>query len=167
MSKGPLGFYDENDFSYEMSMIEQYWTFDNRYKVTLFRIDVINSKVHSIYGEAKAKNKKFLPPVELSASISLGDSTTKYISGSGIAKEDLESFNFSVFISELEQKSVEIKRGDFVMYFDGSKPRIFEVETVTNIASYNTAGGHKPFYLKCTGVLVKEDAVPAELKILK
>jgi hypothetical protein len=167
MEESPLGFYGGQDFDYEMSMIQQYWTVDNRYKVTLFAIDVVKSKVHSVYGEAKGKDKKFLTPVELVASITIGNSSTSYLSGSGLAKEDYESFEFSVFISELEAKGVNIKRGDFVKYFDGAKPRIFEITTVTNITTNNTTGGYKPFYVKCTAVLVKEDAVPAELKNIK
>jgi hypothetical protein len=165
--ESPLGFYGENDFSYEMSMIEQYWTIDNRYKITLFPIDIVQSKVHNIYGEAKAKDKKFLPEVELSASIIMGQSTTNYISGTGIAKEEIESFDFSVFISELEAKGASIKRGDFVIYFDGAKARAFEVTTVTNITSNNTAGGYKPFYVKCTGILVKDDALPSDFYKIK
>jgi hypothetical protein len=165
--ESPLGFYGENDFNYEMSMIEEYWTVDNKYKITLFAIDVVKSTVHNVYGEAKAKDKKFLPPVELAASILMGESTTKFISNTGIAKEEVESFDFSVFISELETKGVTIKRGDFVRYFDGATPRIFEIATVTNIATNNTAGGYKPFYVKCSGVLVKDDTILPDLNYIK
>jgi hypothetical protein len=165
--ESPLGFYGEDDFSYEMSMVEQYWTVDNRYKITLFPVDIVQSKVHSVYGEAKAKDKKFLPPIELAASILMGQSSTKFISNTGIAKEEVESFDFSVFISELQAKGTSIKRGDFVRYFDGATPRIFEVSTVTNITTNNTAGGYKPFYVKCTGVLVKDDTIPPELNYIK
>jgi hypothetical protein len=167
MEKSPLGFYGASDFNYEMSMIEEYWTVDNRYKVVLHSIDIVKSKVHSVYGEAKSRDKKFLAPVELSASVVIGQSTTKYLSGAGMAKEEVESFEFSVFISELEAKGVSIKRGDFVNFFDGKTPRIYEVTTVTNITTNNTAGGYKPFYVKCTGVLVKDDAIPAELIFIK
>jgi hypothetical protein len=157
-------FYSDRDFSYEMKMMREYWVKDNRYRVTIIGIDMVKSKVHNLYGEAKARDKKFLEPVTLPAKVKLAQSVTKQMSAGGATKEDYEDFSFSVFIADLKENNVDIKRGDFAAYFDGEAVRLFEIATVTNLKAGNLAGGYKPYFIKCTGSLVKEDAVPNNLK---
>lgn len=162
--RDPFMFYHENDFNYEVSLVQNYYKTDSSFKVILYRVDIVKSKVHSLYGEAKAQDKKILDPVELTAVLNIGDVSTTNQSEIGISRETFESFSFSVFLSELSEKDVEIRRGDFILYNDGNSSNFFEITKTTNIQTKNTMYGFKPFYFGVQCTLVKDDALPKELK---
>lgn len=157
------GFYKEKDYQNELKALRNYWTKDVGFQVALFRIDIVKSTVTNIYGESRAKNKKFLPPVSLVVSFQIGATTNRFMAKSGVNKQEYESFDFNVFIAELEEKEIVINAGDYVLFNDGQVARLFEVNTISNINTTNTIGGFRPFFQHISATLKLGDTVPVEL----
>lgn len=138
---------------------------DNVQEVFLYKIDVIETKAHKLYGQAKGKDKKFMPPIKLNIMISVEDGQQQYYGDSkgGIVRDDTGNLVFNVYIKELEEKKVEIDRGDIVKYnLSGYKDRYYEVENADNVTdkSSRTMGGFFTYWKKITAVPVKEDVIP-------
>ena len=97
--------------------------------------------------------------------ISIGDSSQEYYGGSqgGISRDDTGNIVFGVYLKELEEKEIEVDRGDIIEYnMSGEKNRYYEVESANNITdeTKKTIGGFKPYWKQITGIPVKEDVVP-------
>lgn len=157
------GFYKEKDYQNELKALRNYWTKDVGFQVALFRIDIVKSTVTNIYGEARAKNKKFLPPVSLVVSFKIGETTNRFMAKGGVNKQEYETFDFNVFIAELEEKEITINAGDYVLFNDGQVARLFEINTISNINTTNTIGGFRPFFQHISATLKLGDTVPVEL----
>ena len=162
----PFRYYSNEDFEHDLSYVQEYYNRDMNTKIVLYQIDTVKTKVNQLYGEAKAYDKKILPPVELTAMIEIGDVNSKNIGSIGIVDESYDSFKFSVFLSELNEKNVSIKRGDFILYNDGTVSNFFEINKVSNILSKNTIGGLKPYFFSCEAILQSNNVLPKELKIV-
>ncbi len=128
-------------------------------KVMLYRVNTVVTKSHSLYGETKVKNKKFLSPIELQVSLSIEEIKTEYVSKGGIFKETVNGFTFGVYLDELEEKSVGINKGDFVKHFDGEKYHFYEVSFADNIKSNNSLMGYKPIYMLVHGIMVLDNVI--------
>ncbi len=150
-------FYDEGGFNYQMDLIDEFYTKNIKFKITLYRVDVIKSKTNNTYNETKAKDKKFLAPVELSIATLKFESEQKYMTDGGLYDEDVIDFEFVILMSELEAKNININEGDFFTWSDGLVVRGFKITKVTNINSSNTAYGYKPFYVNVQSRLAKEN----------
>lgn len=157
------GSFSEKDYRNEERALRAYWEKEVGFSIRLFRMDTVKSMTKNLYGETKSKDKKFLPAVSLTPSFNIGKSTNKFLSGSGIGKEQYETFEFNLFISEMEEKGVVINKGDFVLFNDGQAIRPFEISTASQINTSNTIGGFRPFYRSFNAVLVSDDKVPPEL----
>jgi hypothetical protein len=80
----------------------------------------------------------------------------------GIARDDSGNIRFGVYLKELEEKNIEIDRGDIIEYnFSGEKNRFYEVENANNVTdeTKKSIGGFKSYWRMITGVPVKEDVV--------
>lgn len=152
-------YYNQKDFDYELSLSREFSDEDAIAIIMLYRVNIVESKVHSLYGEAKNKEKKFLRPIELNITLNMGDTQTNFMNDGTLFNEEYSDISFGVYLQELEEKNCEINRGDLFKYFDGEKERWFEVETSENIKSNNSLLGFKPMYKKVTAVHVKEDVV--------
>ncbi len=159
ISKKVFKFYDEKDFNYEMSLVDEFYTDDIRFKILLYRVNVSTSKVTNIYNESKAKDKKFLTPVELNIATSDYVIENNFLNKGGIFNESIKEFKLSILMSELEEKNVIINRGDFLKWNDGQVERYFKINSVSNINSDNTAYGYKPFYILIECQLAKENII--------
>lgn len=157
------GFYKEKDYQNELKQIRNYWTKDVGFRITLYRIDTVKSETMNIYGESKAKNKKFIAPVSLVVSFQIGATTNRFIAKSGINKQEYETFDFNVFIVELEEKKISINAGDYILFNDGQAERFFEITTISNINTTNTIGAFRPFFQHITATLKSGDTIPTEL----
>ena len=162
----PYRYYGNEDFEHDLGYIQEYYSRDVSTKIILYQIDTVKTKVNQLYGEAKAYDKKILPPIELTAMIEIGDINSKNLTSIGIVDETYDSFKFSVFINELNEKNVSIKRGDFILYNDGTVSNFFEINKVSNILSKNTIGGLKPYFFSCEAILQTNNVLPKELKIV-
>ena len=67
------------------------------------------------------------------------------------------------YVRELEEKNLEINRGDLAEYnFSGEQKRYYEVESANNVTdeTKKSIGGFKPYWKQIVCVPVKEDVTP-------
>jgi hypothetical protein len=160
-NREPFFHYTQNDFEYDIMMGREFWSVDSNFKLTLYRVDIVKSKTHEIYGSVYKDDKKFLTPIELTITLTIGNITNNFLSQTGIVNETFENFRFGVYLQELEEKNCQIKRGDYVKYNDGKIDRYFEVTSISNIDTNNTAYGFKPLYKMVECIYVKKDSLPS------
>jgi hypothetical protein len=158
-------FMNNRSFNLDIMYGRNFLKTDNAQEVTIYKINVIESKVHSLYGQAKSKDKKYMPPVRISVMVNVEDGKQEFYGGNqgGIARDDTGPISFGVYLKELEEKNLEIDRGDIIEYnMSGEKKRYYEVESANNVTdeTKKTIGGFKPYWKRVTGVPVKEDVVP-------
>lgn len=138
---------------------------DNGQVVRIHKINIIETKTHKLYAQAKTKDKKFFPPVTISVMVNVEEGKQEYYGGNqgGITRDDSGNISFGVYLKELEEKQLEINRGDVIEYnMSGEKSRFYEVESANNVSdeTKKSIGGFKPYWKRITGVPVKEDVVP-------
>jgi len=151
----------ELDIMYGRNFLET----DNAQEVRIHKINIIETKTHPLYAQAKTRDKKFFPPVTLSVMVNVEEGKQDYYGGNqgGITRDDSGNISFGVYLKELEEKQLEINRGDIVEYnMSGEKSRYFEVESANSVSdeTKKSIGGFKPYWKRITGVPVKEDVVP-------
>jgi len=158
-------FMSDNSFDLDIMYGRNFLQTDNAQKVIIHKINIIETKVHDLYGQAKTKDKKFLTPVEIAVMVNIEEGSQEYYGGGqgGIARDDSGNITFGVYLKELEEKELEIDRGDIIEYnMSGTKDRFYEVESANNVVdeTSKTIGGFKPYWKRIVGVPVKEDVVP-------
>lgn len=162
----PFAFYKQSDFDYEQMMAKEFYTLDNKFVITIFRINTTQTQTTGnrfTVTEARGRDKVFHAPVEFAAKIDVGTTTFKYVGGSGIQKQEYESFGCNIFLSDLADKDVVIRSGDFLLFNDGDQDRFFEITTVTTINSSN-GRGFKPVFSHIVGILKTNSSIPDALK---
>ena len=150
-------FMTENSFDYLQT--------DNVQEVIIYKVNIIKTKTHDLYGQSKTKDKVFYSPVPINVMITVGANSQKYYGdgAGGISREDTGPLVFGVYSKELEEKKLDIARGDYVKYnMGGEQSRYYEIEIADNVidTTDKTIGGFKPYWRKITAVPVKEDVVP-------
>jgi len=158
-------FMNNNSFDLDIMYGRNFLQTDNAQTVTIHKINISKTKSHSLYGQSKTKDKKFMTPVTISVMTTIDDSEQEFYGGSqgGIVRDDTGNIIFGVYLKELEEKQLEIDRGDFIEYnMSGEKNRFYEVENANNVTdeTKKTIGGFKSYWKKVTGVPVKEDVLP-------
>ena len=157
-------FMNDESFDLEVEYGRNFLRSDNVQEVILHSINIIETKVHSLYGQSKGIDKKFMPPIPLSVIIRINPEKQEYYGNGqgGIVRDDSGTLEFGIYLKELEEKGVEIKRGDIIEYnMSGENDRYYEVENANNIsdASNKTLGGFKPYYKHVIAVPIKGDVV--------
>lgn len=158
-------FMSENSFDLDVAYGRNFLQTDNAQKLKIYKIDAIKTKSNHIYGQTKAKDKKFFAPVEISVMVNVEPNVQEnYADGKGgIAREDTGPLRFGVYTKELEEKEIDIARGDIVEYnMGGDKSRFYTVQNAQNVVDSTdmTIGGFKPYWKKVIAIPVKEDVVP-------
>lgn len=158
-------FMTQNSFDLDVAYGRNFLQTDNVQEVIIHKINVNETKVHNLYGQAKTKDKKYMSPVRISVMVNVADGKQEYYgAGSGgITRDDTGNISFGVYLKELEEKKLEIDRGDIIEYnMSGEKKRYYEVENANNVTdeTKKTIGGFKNYWRRVTGVPVKEDVVP-------
>jgi hypothetical protein len=158
-------FMTENSFDLDVMYGRNFLQTDNVQEVIIHKINIIETKVHNLYGQAKSKDKKFMSPVRISVMVNVEEGKQEYYGSNpgGIVRDDTGNISFGVYLKELEEKKLEIDRGDIIEYnMSGQKNRFYEVESANNVTdtSNKTIGGFKPYFKRVIGVPVKEDVVP-------
>lgn len=138
---------------------------DNIQEIILHKINIIETKSHNLYGQAKSKDKKFMSPVKLKVMNSVldGEQSNYGDTSNGIARDDSGNLIFNIYIKELNENGVEIDRGDIIEYnMSGFKNRYYEVENADNVIdkSSRSMGGFFTYWKKIIAIPVKEDSVP-------
>lgn len=155
--KNIFDFYSETDAMFDRSVSREFSFTDAKNSITLYRIDIVKSKSKNFYGESKPSEKKILDPVELNIVLDIGDIDNEYRAEIGIHEQRINKFSFGVYIDDLEEKNVTINRGDYFIYNDGDKKRVYEITIVSNIDTKNSLMGDKPMYKLVEATQVKED----------
>jgi hypothetical protein len=158
-------FMSDNSFDLDVMYGRNYLETDNAQEVVLHKINILDTKSHNLYGQTKTKDKKFMTPVRLKIMVTVADGKQENYGGNpgGIARDDTGNISFGIYLKELEEKGVEIDRGDIIEYnMSGEKSRFYEVENANNVTdeTKKTIGGFKTYWKRVTGVPVKEDVVP-------
>ena len=83
-------FMSENSFNLDIMYGRNYLQSDNAQYVVLHRINITQTQVHDLYGQAKAKDKKFMSPVRLSVMTGIEDANQEFYGGveGGISRDD-------------------------------------------------------------------------------
>jgi len=158
-------FMNENSFNLDVMYGRNYLQTDNIQEFILHKVNIIETKVHPLYGQAKASDKKFFSPIKLRGMITIEDGKQQYYGNNpgGITRDDTGNIRIGIYLKELEEKQIEIDRGDIIEYnMSGQKNRYYEVESANNVTdeTKKTIGGFKPYWKLVIGVPVKEDVVP-------
>ena len=158
-------FMSDNSFDLDVMYGRNFLQTDNAQKLWIHKINLIETKSHTLYGQAKTSDKKFMTPVEISIMVTIEEGGQEYYGNNqgGIVRDDSGNIGFGVYLKELKEKELEIDRGDIIEYnMTGEKNRYYEVESANNVVdeTNKTIGGFKPYWKKVVGVPVKEDVVP-------
>lgn len=158
-------FVTDNSIDLDIMYGRNFLQTDNAQEVLIHKINIIETKVHSLYSQAKTKDKKFFPPVRISVMVNVEEGKQEYYGGNqgGITRDDTGNISFGVYLKELAEKQIEINRGDIVEYnMSGEKSRYYEVENANSVSdeTKKSIGGFKPYWKRITAVPVKEDVVP-------
>jgi len=158
-------FMNNNSFDLDVMYGRNFLQTDNAQTVRIHKINLLKTKSHDLYGQSKAKDKAFMPPVVISVMIGIAEGQQEYYGGNqgGISRDDSGNITFGVYLKELQEKKLEIDRGDIVEYnMSGEKNRYYEIESVNNVTdeTSKTIGGFKPYWKRIVGVPVKSDSIP-------
>lgn len=156
-------FMSENSFNLDIMYGRHYQEQDVQFTIKLYRVDVVKTKAHKLYGQAKSKDKRFFVPVELNAIVDVEDNRQEYLGGEqSLTREDISQIVIGIYLQELEEKKTEVNRGDIIEYnVSGDKARYFEVENAQNVSDVTsqTIAGMRPYWKKVTAVPIKSDIV--------
>lgn len=152
--------YDDMDFDTDMDIVDDFLTTDANFRVVLFRVDRVNTNYDDVYGESDTNEVRFLPPVELVVSaLKIEPAEPKeYGQGAGsITYTDRGPLSFAVTTSSLDNKSLDIRRGDFIGYaYSESGLQYWTVrdDGRMNMDNAHTLYGTRPFFrsIKCLPV---------------
>ena len=158
-------FMTDNSFDLDVMYGRNFLHTDNAQQVIIHKINIVETKSHSLYGQTKSKDKKYMTPVPISVMINVEDGSQEYYGNNpgGITRDDTGTLTFGVYLKELEEKQLDIDRGDVVEYnLSGEKNRYYEVESANNVTdtTNKTIGGFKSYWKRVTAIPVKEDVVP-------
>ena len=158
-------FMSENSFNLDIAYGRNYLETDNVQEVIIHKVNITKTKTHALYGQSKTKDKVFFTPVKLKAMVTVEAAQQNYYgdNAGGIVRDDTGNLVFGVYIKELEEKKIELLRGDYVEYnMSGVKNRYYEIQNAENIidTTEKTIGGFKSYWKKVTAIPVKEDVVP-------
>jgi len=155
-------FMSDESFDLDIMYGRNFIKTDNAQTVKIHRINIIETKSHSLYAQAKPKDKKYFAPVTISIMLTVEDGQQlNYGEGmGGIVRDDSGNIKFGVYLKELEEKNLEISRGDIVEYnMGGTKARYYEIENANNVedVTSKTIGGFKPYWKLIIGIPIKSD----------
>jgi len=157
-------FMTEDSFDLDVMYGRNYLQTDNPQFVIIYRINLLETKSHTLYGQSKPKDKSFMAPVRINVMVVVEEGKQEYYGNNpgGIVRDDTGNISFGVYLKELEEKQLEINRGDIIEYnMSGQKNRYYEVENANNVTdeTKKTIGGFKSYWKKINGVPVKEDII--------
>ena len=92
-------FMNNNSIDLDIMYGRNFLQTDNVQTIKLYRINIIETKSHSLYGQAKAKDRKFLTSVKLNVMIHVEDSNQEYYGGNqgGIVRDDTGRLIFGIY----------------------------------------------------------------------
>ena len=158
-------FMSEDSFDLDVMYGEHYLQSDVNYFVYLHKVNIVTSKSHDLYGQAKAKDKNYFPPIKINCMINVDNNENVFYGNNegGIVRDDTGAIRVSIYVNELERKDVEIDRGDIIEWNQsGKRARYYEVESAQNVfdVTSQTIAGFKPYWKQIVANPIKEDITP-------
>lgn len=154
-------FMSDNSFDLDIMYGRHFLDTDNVQEMTLYRINILNTKSHNLYGQSKPADKQFMTPIVIKGMITIELNEQKtYGADAGVVRDDTGLLRAGIYLKELEEKNTEINRGDIIMYnASGTKNRYYEVTDANNVTDVTkkTIGGFKSYYKSIVATPVKED----------
>lgn len=153
-----------NDESYGLEMMygREYLKTDVNFIIKIYRLNIVESKSHSLYGQARASDKQYFPPVRIHAMVDIEDNEhdTYGSDEGGLVREDTGNIKLGIYLDELEENKIEVNRGDIIEYnLSGNRNRYYEVENANNVVdtSSQTIGGMTSYWKEVIGTPIKGD----------
>ena len=158
-------FMNETSFNTDIMFGRNYMKTDVVHQIKVYKVNIIETKTHDLYGQSKSSDKKYFAPVAVNGMITVEDQQQEYYGESkgGIVRDDTGPITIGIYLDELKEKKLEIDRGDIIEYnMSGVRDRYYEVENAQNVvdATSQTIAGFKPYWKMITAVPVKEDITP-------
>ena len=129
----------------------------------LYRIDLVRTKTHALYGEAIVKEYK--SPIEIFGRLNVISEGPKYRTNHGVVKQGMGEFTGSLYLSHLEEIGlieedgsdliVDLNKGDFIAY----KGQFYEVydDGYSQIANEFSIAADRRLWLKIKAKEVDKD----------
>lgn len=153
-------FFDKSDLNLEIEIGRDYLKSDIPATVLFYKIDYRKTKTHSLYGETRASEKVVLDPVELQVRFTVEDSEGGFLRGGEISRHIAGDLIFTIYEEEINDKKVDIKRGDFIGLKNGKGKtqyyEIYDADTM-NVANNRTIGGLESYFRKIKCSVVDKD----------
>lgn len=158
-------FMNETSFNVDVMFGRNYMKTDVVHQIKVYKVNIIETKTHSLYGQSKSSDKKYFAPVEINAMVTVEDQEQTYYGDGkgGITRDDTGPITVGIYLDELKEKNLEIDRGDIIEYnMSGERDRYYEVENAQNVvdSTSQTIAGFKPYWKQIKAVPVKEDITP-------
>lgn len=135
-------FYSEEDYLYEIALVEEYLEEDLNQKVVIYEVDRSKTNANAIYKETGNNGIRFKAPREIPCELEIKDAQLKSFdnsSSNGVYAQD-GNLVFYVLTHSLIKYGVDIKRGDYVgVQIDTNRMKYY---TVTNDGKVNSANTH-------------------------
>lgn len=140
-------FYSEEDYQYELSLIEEYLEEDLNDTVIVYEVDRKKTMINDIYKEA-TQDIRYKAPKELPCFFEIVDSETKSYSDSNSTGVYTVTGNLTVYVPVfmLKKYNCDIKRGDYLGVQIDTNRIVYYVVTddgKVNTANKNYIGAYK------------------------
>jgi hypothetical protein len=157
-------FITDNSFDLDVMYGREYLKKDAPFYIKYYKINILKTKVDDLYGESRAADKKFFAPIKLNVMLDIEEGGAKYLSDTGVLRDDVGNIIFGVFEEELKERGIEITLGDYVSFnMSGKRERFFEISNpnyVSDATSQTYAGLRADYWRRVEATSVKEDVVP-------
>jgi hypothetical protein len=157
-------FMSDNSYDLDVMYGREYLKVDSPFYINYYKINILKTKVDDLYGESKPADKKFFAPVRINVMMDIEEGAEKFMSETGILRDDVGNLIFGVFEEELREKGIDFILGDYVsINVSGKRERFFEIVNPNYVSDSTTKsrGGFRNDYWKAIEATpVKEDVVP-------
>ena len=154
-------FYSEEDFQYEMGLIEEYLEEDLNQVIVVYEVDRNKTNTNALYKES-IQNIRFKPPKELPCMFEIKDSQIKSYDSNNNTGVYSVSGNLVAYIPTFMFKkyNCDIKRGDYIgVQIDTDRMSYF---SVTDDGKMNTSNKNYVGSYKTAWVTIECAPVPEE-----
>lgn len=138
--------------------------------IMLFRMDLVKTQAHPLYGEAKAFQKVWKPEIKILGRINVEVVPTEFAADGGIVKKGFGELTAHVYMDHLEELGISIVKDNQLTVFDlndgdfiGFKNQFYKITNNghSQISNEFSWAGDRRFFITITGVQVDEDIFKA------
>ncbi len=153
-------FFGSEDFNLEIEMGREWLNGDMNFTLILYSVDTQRTVKDDVYGEVSSDGVQFSAPVEFNALVRIEGPTNDYINGSRLLQNEPGNLVFSVYTKELQEKTIDIKLGDYIGYWirENEIKYYSVIDAATpDYDNKHTYGGYRSFYYTYTATPVSEN----------